>query len=394
MRTEIQYRSFEELLDSVKIDMPTQDMEGIIDPAQLLKVVARVSYKLGLRINPSRSKMIEIVDGKARMPADFDVLNFALLCGDKRMFGGPMEYPVYKTYCQGVADGVEMTQDTINSVSMETLYTEVTDISLGNNTIQHDLDSVDFIVQIFDTDGSLLDFKVQPAGPNSIVIISEIPSTLLDLKVVILRGSDDIQLDLIFQDLNICDTGVVTTPCSNTVGVGVVDDCGENVVTCTTEDQSYTYHYHDLIILDIAKSKSSSADEFNFISRSKLTVMLKNNFLVANFKEGEVYINYQSLMEDDDGNLLVMSHPLVDEYYEYALKQRIYENKFLAGDNTVGNQLQLVENKLRTARVQAMGFVVTPDFRELKKMWETNRKAQYSKYYDMFKSHPVTKSTF
>jgi hypothetical protein len=90
-------------------------------------------------------------------------------------------------------------------------------------------------------------------------------------------------------------------------------------------------------------------------------------------------------MEDDEGNLLVMDHPLVNEFYEYALKQRIYENLYMSGENVV-NFLQLVEQRLKAARNNALSFVNTPDFRELKQVWEMNRKAQYHNYYNMFKS--------
>ena len=30
-----------------------------------------------------------------------------------------------------------------------------------------------------------------------------------------------------------------------------------------------------------------------------------------------------------------------------------------------------------------------PNFEEMKKLWWANRKAQYGKYYDMFKSYPM-----
>ena len=52
----------------------------------------------------------------------------------------------------------------------------------------------------------------------------------------------------------------------------------------------------------------------------------------------------------------------------------------------VAPKLQLVAPKLRAARNQALSLVNTPNFRELEQMWVTNRRAMYSKYYDMFKS--------
>ena len=93
-------------------------------------------------------------------------------------------------------------------------------------------------------------------------------------------------------------------------------------------------------------------------------------------------------MEDNEGNLLVLDHPYCNEYYEYALKQRILENMMFAGE-PVGNQISFIEQRLRAARNNALGFVNTPDFGELKKLWEVNRKAQYHNYYNMFKSTPT-----
>jgi hypothetical protein len=93
-------------------------------------------------------------------------------------------------------------------------------------------------------------------------------------------------------------------------------------------------------------------------------------------------------MEDSEGNLLVLDHPYCNEYYEYALKQRILENMIFAGEN-VSQQLGMIEQRYRQARNNALGFVNTPDFREMQNVWLLNRRAQYHNYYNMFKSYPV-----
>ena len=46
-----------------------------------------------------------------------------------------------------------------------------------------------------------------------------------------------------------------------------------------------------------------------------------------------------------------------------------------------------VEVKLKEARNRALSIVNTPNFSEMHKVWASNRKAMYSKYYDMFKSY-------
>ena len=115
---------------------------------------------------------------------------------------------------------------------------------------------------------------------------------------------------------------------------------------------------------------------------------IKDGYLLTNFTTGKVYVNFQGAMEDAEGRLLVLDQPYCNEYYEYALKQRILENMIFSGEQVV-NQLQLIEGRLRAARNNALTFVNTPDFREMQKLFDVNRRAMYDKYYNMFKSYPT-----
>ena len=56
----------------------------------------------------------------------------------------------------------------------------------------------------------------------------------------------------------------------------------------------------------------------------------------------------------------------------------------------VSQRIQLVEQRLRAARNYALTIVNTPDYGEMKQLWEMNRRAQYVKYYDMFKAQEFT----
>lgn len=112
---------------------------------------------------------------------------------------------------------------------------------------------------------------------------------------------------------------------------------------------------------------------------------IKNGFIYTNVPDGKLFISYQGALEDEEGNLLVMDHPVINEYYEYAIKQRLLENLYINGEDVV-QKLQLVEQRLRAARNNALSIVNTPDFAEMKKNWELNRKGMYHKYYNMFKT--------
>jgi hypothetical protein len=112
---------------------------------------------------------------------------------------------------------------------------------------------------------------------------------------------------------------------------------------------------------------------------------LKDGFLFTTFQDGVVYVNYQGELQDEEGNLMVPDHPMLNDYYEYAFKKRILENLYLNGED-VAQRLQVIIPELKAARNNALNLVNTPNFAEMKQLWWTNRRAQYSKYYDMFKA--------
>lgn len=116
---------------------------------------------------------------------------------------------------------------------------------------------------------------------------------------------------------------------------------------------------------------------------------LRNGYLyIIGIDTGTVYLNYLGNLEDEKGNLLVLDHPMVNEYYEYAIKQRILENLYMNGEDVV-QKMQLIEQRLRPARSNALSMVNTPDFKEMYNLWKMNREAMYGKYYNMFKSYYI-----
>jgi len=175
------------------------------------------------------------------------------------------------------------------------------------------------------------------------------------------------------------DVCVVKTDCNK-------KDDGYMVVQYIGAEQYRTYS--TFFPLRIRESATVLCECPNVGTEAVNIAEIKDNYILTNFDTGKIYISYQGAMEDTEGNLLVLDHPYCNEYYEYALKQRILENMLFAGEN-VSQQLGLIEQKLRAARNNALGFVNTADFAELRKIWEVNRRAQYNNYYNMFKSRPT-----
>jgi hypothetical protein len=138
----------------------------------------------------------------------------------------------------------------------------------------------------------------------------------------------------------------------------------------------------------ISNPREIDGDCPNLYWDSTITGYIKDGWFYTSFETGTVYINYQGGLEDNEGNLLVVDHEVINEYYEYALKQRIIENLIMNDEEVNPNKIQLIEQRYRAARNNALSIVNMPNFAELKQLYQANRNAQYSKYYDMFSSYP------
>lgn len=317
----LKYRTFDELLDSIRIDFIQYDLTNYIENQQMIKVARRVNYDLGLRIYQTKEAILEVEKGRVRLPDNFYVLNFALICGD---------------------------------------YTVQEPVPQGTHIEER------IITPTYQCQPSTINTCTDPVFPSSSCgSCSTNPCSCMQ--------KDQGQPAFAQQCM----------PCPK-----VQLNCKGEQFELIQVIKSQTRSYRFLMPLKIlANPMTIDCDCPNLYWTSQNTAWIKDEFLYTNFQEGKVYINYQGMLEDDDGNLLVPDHELLNDYYEYAIKQRLLEN-LIMNDEPVGQKLQLIEMRYREARNKALSLVNTPNFAELKKVWETNRRAMYGKYYDMFKSYP------
>ncbi|HEY4062328.1 MAG TPA: hypothetical protein VGM30_10530 [Puia sp.] len=287
---ELEYRTYDELLSSVLSDFKTYDQEGMIDPQDLIKVAQSINKELSVKINPLKELVLDLTKGKVRLPNDFYLLNFALLCGK---------------------------------------YEKSIPILHGIHT-----------------EDVLLPADCNNPGP--------IPGSTYNTTCRPAINEAKVRL----------------TQCGE--GYGVV--------------QYFKYEtrtYHHFLPLRMESSSKVSTKCPNLGIRSERLAYIKGGWLYTNFDSGTLYINYMGNMEDDEGNLLVLDHAIVNTYYEYALKERILENMLIEGEQ-VGELLKLMGIRRKNARLEARNVVFTPDFAELKEAWEANRKVQHNRYFRMF----------
>jgi hypothetical protein len=323
----LRYRTFDQLLEDVTIDLNTFALENMIEPQQLIKLVRKLNYELGLRINQQKEALLEVCHGKVKLPDDFYVWNYAMVCNE---YTESVGYTVGGTNVQEVP--YQEFPSTVDVCAPETVNCRTCNSNPCNHTAACDLNHpiVDPIPTEYDPNN--------PYGDTCIA-----PRVFMNCK-------------------------------------------GEQYELIQVVNPSVTRTYRSLSPLRMVRSQEIDCDCPNLYYNTMDQGWLKGGFLFTTFHTGKVYVNYMGEMEDDQGQLLVPDHPLLNEYYEYALKKRIIENLALNGED-VAQRLQLIIPDYRAARNQAMSLVNTPNFKEMEELWWQNRRAQYSKYYDMFKSY-------
>ena len=326
----LKYRTFDQLLEDVTVDLHTFALENMIEPQQLIKLVKKINYDLGLRINQQKEVILEVCHGKVKLPDDFYTFNYAFICGEH------VQYVGYDSYASGTniqeVPYVEV-PSTVDICSPITVNCR----TCNSNPCNH-------------TAGCDLNFPIVDPIPVAYDPLNPYGDTCIPPRVFMNCKGEKWEL------------------------VQVLSNSGETRV------------YNDLIPLRMKASQEIDCDCPNLYYNTSNEGWIKGGFLFTTFQTGKVYLNYQGEMVNDEGLLMVPDHDLLNEYYEYALKSRIFENLFLNGED-VSQRMQLVEQKLRGARNNALSLVNTPNFRELKEVWQANRKAMYGRYYYMFMSH-------
>lgn len=312
MNTELKYKTFDELLSEVSIDFTIYNNEGLIEPSQLIKVAQRVNYDLGLRIHGTKEVVLELEHGKAKLPDDFYVLNYAFVCSSHSVTA-----PIPSgRHTENVIIGSGATREChkcykpVNECGCEATY-------------------------------------VQECQNGESIYVQVVEKRKTETRIY-----------------NISDRLTISTDTGKRDALGNIGHIG--------------YIKNGFIYTNVGRDRDDSHN--GYYSNTE------HHHGYSHTHYANVFISYQGALEDEEGNLLVLDHPMINEYYEYAIKQRLLENLFINGED-VAQKLQIIEQRLRAARNNALTIVNTPDFAEMYTLWRTNRKAMYAKYYDMFKSY-------
>ena len=330
----LKYRTLDQLLEDVMVDFQVYALENMIDPQTLIKVARRCNYDLGLRINQQKEVLLEVEHGKVKLPDDFYTWNFAFICGDYTVHTG---YDIGGTNIQEVP--YREVPSTVDQCAPPRVNCSVCNANPCNHTAGCSVNTLP---------GNYIPDAYDPNNPYGDTCIR--PRVFMNCK-------------------------------------------GEKYELIQIMPTGQTRQFTTLLPLRMKPSQNIECECPNLYYNTPNQGWIKNGYLYTTLNTCKVYVNYQGELEDDEGNILVPDHAMLNDYYEYALKQRIIENLFMNGE-AVSNKIELIEQRYRVARNQALNIVNMPNFEEMKKLWWANRRAQYGKYYDMFKSYPIDPTYF
>jgi hypothetical protein len=293
MANNIKYRKFSELMSSVSSDIDVFADSGYIDEGKYIKIVRRVNSDLGININKQKEVILDVVNYKVILPADFDKLELALLCSEPSPITSvtdSVDSPKFVPHLQSKSPEFSCSSCAKNTCGPD-----------GNITICGDC----LKIRKYVTQDVTIEYK-----------------TTIPVKLT--RKSHDL--------------------------------CSNNCFNLSVDSDKYKY------VLDINEGEMT----------------------LSGIKEGKIFLSYLTDMVDEEGELIIVDHPLINDYYEYSVKERIFENIMLNSEADVSQKLMYIKNEKKLARIDAMNFAYMPEYTEILDYMKTRNNSFYNKYIKIF----------
>lgn len=358
----IRYMPFSEFTSQLKSEMAFYDAFNIIDNEQLLYVTLYGLKDLGIRIYQMREDLFDVVDGKVYLGTFFHSFNWAYLT-KRSSFLSP-------TIQGRQIEQVDVT-DEVMGITPPDGYLQPVDMSCSSEQEE---------TPIFDCCGQNIGVMsprkcIQNNGEGCFQIVDPIPVSTVSM--------------------NSCcsvDTGnVLMSPTRKVYSVAC-----DRYIEVIENINLTTYRYSLDIPLYLDSNYPDNSDPLcdSYVPQIRTKsynnvqlIRINNGWLYTNFTTGKIYVNYYAIPHFDN-ELLVPEDPIIKEYLMYACKRRILENAMINNyDRDIVDKLQLIEARYREYRDKAKNYVKSPTFNELYRLWRSNRKAMYQRYFDAFKNY-------
>jgi len=379
---EISYRTFDELLDSVRLDLISFNSAGDIDAANLIKKAQQINYELGLRIYMQKETMLEVEHHRAKLPADFHQSLLTLICHNYRhVQNAPWNgnvlleeiippIPANPCPCFTVVTTAHNPEGVTTNI-IDCYGNSRTVLFVPNNINQGTIPYTKICASSIDT--------VNTSGGTLTVTTNSNcgidPSTgsyscAFTTSCDICQVTHDSPCPEVV--INPYPLGKTRSICNDQINIKILQ-------FCMSEVRCYEQFERLWIVPHIEASAFSSQDQF---SSGKCEASISKGFLYTPHMEcTKVYMNYLGAMEDDDGNLLVLDHPVINAYYKWSLVEMILENLWLNGEEGLINRVKYAAGKKEEYRSQSMAIVNMPNYRDMINTIQVLRANHNRQYY-------------
>lgn len=181
----------------------------------------------------------------------------------------------------------------------------------------------------------------------------------------------------------------VTSLCDPLSAGQQTNDCGGKFYVTQRYQERVVNHtdLHQVRLTPSSMRFCADNSPHHYHNGAEYHIDIEEGFITTSFEEGTLYLSYLSDMVDLSGNVLVLDHPLLTEYYEYSVKKHLLENWMLNSNADVANKLIYIKNELKDARLRALNFVNTIEYSQIREFYQQNRLQFAKKYYRMFSDH-------
>lgn len=168
---------------------------------------------------------------------------------------------------------------------------------------------------------------------------------------------------------------VLTQGCQNDCPLQVIKRCGTDLVTT----------YTNLIPLSLTKASDNYKDPFCFNKKGKYAIDINEETIDLPFREGELYFMYFTNLQNENGELMVPFHPLISNWYEWCIKEKILQDMLFNSDGDIVNKLKYASSEKAKYWLDALSFVSDPFYKELQQIQHRKELAFYDQYYNLIK---------
>lgn len=167
------------------------------------------------------------------------------------------------------------------------------------------------------------------------------------------------------------------------ISQGCVRDCPMRVIKrCGTDLQTT---YTNLIPLSLSKNSDNYRDNFCWNGAGKYTIDINEETIDLPFREGELYFMYFTNLLNENGEIMVPFHPLISNWYEWCIKEKIYEDMMFNSDGDVVNKLKYAKQEKAKYWLDALSFVTDPFYKELEQIQKRKEMKFYNEYFNFIK---------